>query len=135
MGDIVEKFGENAGKIWRILDKLGSLTQTELMKTTKLNEEEFYTAVGWLARENKICINDTNFLLGECNLSSNIGENAGKVWNLLNSCGDLDVNYIPKLAGVNEKDAYFALGWLAKEGKITGKKVVPKKPQMKFRLR
>jgi len=135
MGDIVEKFGENAGKIWRILEKRGSLTQTELMKTAKLNEEELYTAIGWLARENKVCINDTNLSLGECNLSPNIGNNAGKVWQLLNNCKDLDVNYIPKLAGVDEKDAYYALGWLAKEGKVTGKKVIPKKPQMKFSLR
>ena len=30
--------------------------------------------------------------------------------------------YLPKLAEVSEKDALYAIGWLAKEGKITAKK-------------
>ncbi len=135
MESIVDNFGRNAGKVWMVLDKFGPLTQTRLKKTIGLNEKEFYAAIGWLAKENKIFLNDTTYSLGKTNLDCDIGEDAGKVWNVINTCEEIEATYIPKLASISEKDAYCALGWLAKEGKISAKKIIPKKPQMKFRLK
>ena len=135
MGDIIDNFGQNAGKVWNTLNKYGPQSQDKIMETTGLNEDDFYAAVGWLAKENKIYLNDNVYLLGQTNLNRYIGEDAGKVWNVLNTCEEVDATYIPKLAKVTEKDAYCALGWLAREGKISAKKVVPKRPQLKFRLK
>ena len=135
MGDIIDNFGQNAGKVWNTLNKYGPQSQDKIIETTGLNENEFYAAVGWLAKENKIYLNDNVYLLGQTNLNRYIGEDAGKVWNVLNTCEEVDATYIPKLAKVTEKDAYCALGWLAREGKISAKKVIPKKPQTKFRLK
>ena len=54
MRDISKNFGVNAGKIWGVLNKKGPQTETNLLKNTKLDETDFYAAVGWLARENKV---------------------------------------------------------------------------------
>ena len=102
------------------------------MKKTKLKDDEFQVAIGWLARENKIYDDGTVYRLGETNLTNKIGGDAGKVWKILYACGDIDVTYIPKLTDIPKKDTYIALGWLAKEGKIKSKKVKPKKPQLYF---
>lgn len=51
------QIGLLAGTIWRQLDK--DLTDTrisKLAKECKLKRSEFYLALGWLARENKIKI-------------------------------------------------------------------------------
>jgi hypothetical protein len=135
MRNKIEEFGRNAGKIWGTLDTYVSLTQTNLMKKTKFKENEFYAAVGWLARENKICKDGSLFKLGETNLADKIGRDASKLWDILHNYGDIDVTYIPKLAEVSERDAYSALGWLAKEGKLKVKNVKPKKPQLHFGLK
>ncbi len=131
----IEDFGRNAGKIWEILNTQDSLTQTNLMKKTKLKDDEFYAAVGWLARENKICKHGTTYKLSETNLTDKIGGNANKIWDVLHTCGDIDATYIPRLADIPKKDMYSALGWLACEGKVKAKKVKPKKPQLHFRLK
>jgi len=131
----MEDFGRNAGKVWDTLDVHGSLTQTNLMKKTKLKDDAFYVAVGWLARENKICKDGTVYKLGETNLTDKIGGDARKIWNVLHTWGDIDATYIPRLADIPKKDMYFALGWLACEGKVKAKKVKPKKPQLYFELK
>lgn len=135
MKDVVEKLGQNAGKIWETLSTHGSLTQTQLMKNCKLEEKDFHAAVGWLARENKIREEDSTYVLGETNLTSRIGENAGKVWKVLDTVGEIDLEYVPKLIGVTEKDVFAAVGWLAREGKIKTKKVKPRKPRLKLVLK
>lgn len=48
-----------------------------------------------------------------------IGTNAGKVWTLLDEKGRLNVKEIKKATKLTDKDLYAALGWLAREGKIT----------------
>lgn len=58
MKDIIEAIGRNAGKIWENLNANGSLPQTKLIRNTKLKNDEFHIAIGWLARENKIEINE-----------------------------------------------------------------------------
>ena len=122
----IENFDRNAGKVWVTLDAHGPLTQTELMDNAGLNEDEFYAAVGWLAKENKICGDGIVYRLGETNLSSKIGKDALKIWNILDKCGEVDVPSIANLVGVTVRDAYSALGWLAKEEKVKAKKVKPK---------
>lgn len=49
-----------------------------------------------------------------------IGENAGQVWRMLDSCGDkrMQVTRLKKDSGMNDAQLWAALGWLAREGKI-----------------
>jgi len=47
-------FGQNAGKVWQALNKLGTATPLMLRNETKLSTEEVYGALGWLAREGKL---------------------------------------------------------------------------------
>ena len=50
-----EQIGENAGIIWKIIND--GITDKEIdrvLKESKLKKKEFYMALGWLARENKI---------------------------------------------------------------------------------
>jgi len=47
-----------------------------------------------------------------------IGENSGKVWKALKEKGPLVASGIKKATGLDDKNLYMALGWLAKEGKL-----------------
>lgn len=56
----VKTIGLWAGAVWKALDeKEGSLGMKALKKATKLKEKELYAALGWLARESKVSIDDT----------------------------------------------------------------------------
>ena len=55
----VEIIGEWAGKAWTALNEQGALNMKGLKKATKLKEKELYAAIGWLAREGKLNINET----------------------------------------------------------------------------
>ncbi|MBO5024557.1 MAG: winged helix-turn-helix domain-containing protein [Bacteroidaceae bacterium] len=49
--------GTNAGKLWRLMDENHDSqywTCERLRQASGLTEPDFYAAVGWLARENKI---------------------------------------------------------------------------------
>jgi len=131
----IEDFGRNAGKIWETLNSNGTLSERKLMKKTKLNNDEFYIAIGWLARENKICKEGKYYTLDETNLTNIIGENAGKIWDVLNTYGEIDTKYIQKLVDIPKTETLLALGWLAKEGKLKTKIVKPKKAQLVFNLK
>ena len=48
-----------------------------------------------------------------------IGTYAGLVWNALNEADVLDHKQIKKITKLKDKEVYSALGWLAREGKIT----------------
>ncbi len=49
-----------------------------------------------------------------------IGTNAGLVWRALNEGGKMSVKALKKATKIKaEKDVYAALGWLAKEGKLS----------------
>ena len=52
----VEKlFGSNAGKVWQLLSfKATPLSAGKITKETKMDREDVYGALGWLAREGKI---------------------------------------------------------------------------------
>ena len=127
MNEMIKAFGFNAGKLWQVLNNDGPQVQTKLLKKANLRIDEFYTAVGWLARENKICKERRTYKLGETNLTDKIGLNAGKIWTVLDKCSEFDVPTISRLAGIEKKDCLSALGWLACEGKITAKIKVRKK--------
>ncbi|MBR5102585.1 MAG: winged helix-turn-helix domain-containing protein [Muribaculaceae bacterium] len=56
----VETIGLWAGATWNALnDAEGTLTVKGLKKATKLKEKEIYAAIGWLAREGKVNVNET----------------------------------------------------------------------------
>lgn len=134
MKDLVQKFGENAGKVWETINKYGPLTESTLVKNTKLTVNDFSAAIGWLARENKICKNGPKFELRETNLTNKIGADAGKVWNAISTVGEIDISSIERVTQIKEKDAFSALGWLAREDKIVTIDST-KDGQLKFRLK
>jgi len=51
---IKNKIGENAGKIWNILNKNIEMNIKELKKVTNLYDKDLLLALGWLSRENKV---------------------------------------------------------------------------------
>jgi len=60
------------------------------------------------------------------NAIHNFGSNAGNVWNTLNVTQDIDISTIAEISQIKIRDAYSALGWLARENKIqvsTGKNI------------
>jgi streptomycin 6-kinase len=53
-----------------------------------------------------------------------IGTNAGIVWRALNEGGKMSAKALKKATKIKtEKDMYAALGWLAKEGKLSFEEV------------
>ncbi len=52
--------GNNAGTIWRMLDeKRSPMSFDSLVKETKLSATDVAAAIGWLAREDKLWIAET----------------------------------------------------------------------------
>ena len=54
---MIAKIGANAGLVWGALQN-GALDLKALKKATKLKNEELYLALGWLAREGKLTIEE-----------------------------------------------------------------------------
>lgn len=54
-----EKIGFNAGLVWNALNEADVLGTKQLKKITKLNDKEVFAAIGWLARENKVNIEES----------------------------------------------------------------------------
>ena len=48
-----------------------------------------------------------------------IGTWAGQVWNALNESGKLTVKGLKKATKLKEQELYAAIGWLAREGKVS----------------
>ena len=55
-----EEIGTLAGIVWRALNEKRSLSFEDLQRETLLDTESICTAIGWLARENKIEFNEQN---------------------------------------------------------------------------
>ena len=55
--------GNNAGKVWGGLKEIGEISIPELARRLNLSVESTALAAGWLARENKICIQRKNGLI------------------------------------------------------------------------
>ena len=111
-------FGKKAGKLWMALNEKGPLEKNKILKVTKLKTSDFYSAVGWLARENKILNEGNQYRLGNTNLTSEIGSNAGKLWEVMKHWGEVDLISMKRLTNIDEKSIHSALGWLAREDKI-----------------
>jgi len=130
MSPIIAEFGQNAGKVWQVLNEKGPLSEIKLINTTFLNEHQLCAAVGWLARENKIGRNGTVYKIGGTNLEGKIGFDAGKIWTVLSQQQtDVDISSLARLTRIDVKDVYSAIGWLARENKIDAKNVMKQKNQ------
>ena len=57
---MIEKIGINAGKVWTVLDEAGRLHVKDIKKATKLTDKDLYAAVGWLAREGKVALEEVD---------------------------------------------------------------------------
>lgn len=112
------KFGDNAGKIWKVLHEHGVMKEQLLLDLTQLTAEDFYAGVGWLAREDKIRKENDSYQLGNTNLTEKVGAVAGKIWKILDIWEEADLETIKRLTSDEEKDIFAALGWLAREDKI-----------------
>ena len=129
MRELKTTFGLNAGKIWSVLNEKPPQKKKEILKTTKLKDNDFYAAIGWLAREDKILEEpEDHYKIDNTNLTSKIGGNAGRIWRILDIWEEVDLSVMQRLSGLDEEELHSALGWLAREDKI----VVDKS---RFRLR
>ncbi|MFH1013468.1 MAG: winged helix-turn-helix domain-containing protein [Thermoplasmatota archaeon] len=111
-------YGENAGRIWKVVNEKSSVDEQTLKQITMLNNEEFHAAIGWLARENKIKKTDDAYSLDDSNLEKDIGTTAGRIWKILDIWEEADIHTLKKLADTPDEDIYAGLGWLAREGKV-----------------
>ncbi len=120
MTEIITLFGDHAGTVWQTLHENGPLSESLLQEKTHLSESELYTAIGWLARENKIRKEKDIYTLGETNLMPLVGKDAGKIWRALDIWGEIDTQSLSRLSRIAEHDVFTAVGWLAREGKVDG---------------
>ena len=58
--DCVDQIGEAAGLVWHTLEEEGSLSAAKLAKMIDAPRDVVMQAVGWLAREDKVCIEETS---------------------------------------------------------------------------
>ena len=54
----VAQIGETAGAVWRALDEHGPLSMAKLVKEVGAPRDLVMQALGWLAREDKVTIED-----------------------------------------------------------------------------
>ena len=55
-----ETIGTNAGLVWSALNEKNGQTVKELKKTTKIKTDKvLFSAIGWLAREGKVVLEDS----------------------------------------------------------------------------
>jgi hypothetical protein len=55
----LEQIGHTAGVVWHLLDEKGPQSLSKLAKTVDAPRDTVMQAVGWLAREEKLCIEET----------------------------------------------------------------------------
>lgn len=55
----IEIIGNNAGLVWTALSSKNGQTIKELKKATKMKDKAIYPAIGWLAREGKLALEET----------------------------------------------------------------------------
>jgi hypothetical protein len=58
MSDCTQQIGETAGQVWHALNENGPLTLAKLTKLVEAPRDTVMQAVGWLAREDKIEMED-----------------------------------------------------------------------------
>ena len=52
----VQEIGETAGKVWSYLNDHGTIRMADLVRGVDESRDMVQRAVGWLAREDKVCI-------------------------------------------------------------------------------
>ncbi|GHT39892.1 hypothetical protein FACS189437_04590 [Bacteroidia bacterium] len=55
---MLEKIGNDAGRVWSVLSEKGSKSIKDLKKLLKVTDKEIYAAIGWLSREEKLIFNE-----------------------------------------------------------------------------
>jgi hypothetical protein len=58
--DCVAQIGDMAGAVWHVLDEHGPQSLAKLVKLIDAPRDSVMQALGWLAREDKLCIEDTS---------------------------------------------------------------------------
>jgi hypothetical protein len=58
--DCVLQIGDMAGVVWKTLDEQGPLSLAKLVKNTGAPRDTVMQALGWLAREDKVTIEETS---------------------------------------------------------------------------
>jgi len=56
--NLESEIGTKAGRLWRIMDIWGEVEFDTIKRLSDLNEEQIHLALGWLAREDKINIDE-----------------------------------------------------------------------------
>ncbi len=56
----IDQIGETAGIVWQCLDSHEFISMAQLIKSIDVPRDVVMQAVGWLAREDKIEIDDTS---------------------------------------------------------------------------
>jgi hypothetical protein len=118
MINTLTQFGRNAGMVWELLSKEGSLPIDDIANKTHLRMYETEIAIGWLARENKIYFEQGSYKIAPTNLTNSIGTNAGVLWHILQESGKTSIHDIIKKSSLPIQEVYKAMGWLAREEKI-----------------
>ncbi len=54
----IDRIGDIAGKVWHALNSKGSITLTQLSKEVDAPRDLVMQAVGWLAREGKLSVEE-----------------------------------------------------------------------------
>ena len=57
---LVDQVGDTAGVVWHYLNENGPSSMTELVKEVDAPRDVVMQAVGWLAREDKLSIEEDN---------------------------------------------------------------------------
>lgn len=58
VSNLDSEIGVHAGKIWKILDIWGDADFAVIKRLSDLGDDEVHAAIGWLAREDKICVDE-----------------------------------------------------------------------------
>ena len=56
--NLTSQIGRTAGRIWRILDIWDEADISTMKRLSEVDESQIQTALGWLAREDKILVNE-----------------------------------------------------------------------------
>jgi hypothetical protein len=56
--NLESEIGTKAGRLWRVMDIWGEVDFDTIKRLSDLDEEQIHLALGWLARENKINIDE-----------------------------------------------------------------------------
>jgi hypothetical protein len=56
----VDQIGKTAGLVWHLLDENGAMSLAQLAKQMDAPRDSVMQAVGWLAREDKVVIEEKN---------------------------------------------------------------------------